>query len=54
MKKMVLFFGRGRTFFWCEYVVFGGICTIFCVCGVLLTKEKVVHTTPCSTYDEKK
>ncbi len=25
-----------------------------CVYGVLLTKEKVVHTTPCTTYVEKK
>jgi hypothetical protein len=50
-----VFFGRRQTFFYCEYVIFGGGCTIF-VCvgfGVMLTKEKAVHTTLCTTYVEK-
>jgi hypothetical protein len=33
---------------------FGGGRTIFCVLGFLLAKKKVVHTTPCTTYVEKK
>ncbi len=37
-----------------RYVVFGGGRTIFLVWGFALTKEKVVHTTLCTTYLEKK
>ncbi len=54
-EKTMLFFGRGgHTIF-----VVSTICCFwqgsynFCVWEVLLTKEKVVHTTPCTTYVEK-
>ncbi len=55
-EKTMLFLAGVIQFFVVSvrYVVFGGGCTILCVCGVSLTKEKVVHTTPCTTYVEKK
>jgi hypothetical protein len=49
-----MFFLWGSYIFCCEYVVFGRGCIIFLVCGVLLTKKKVVHTTLCTTYVDKK
>jgi hypothetical protein len=42
-----------KRFLSVRYVVFGGGRTIFLVWGFALTKEKVVHTTLCTTYVEK-
>ncbi len=55
MEKMMLFSSGVIIFF-----VVSTICCfwqglyVVCVWGVLLTKEKVVHTTLCTTHVEKK
>ncbi len=48
-------FGEGHTFCCCEYnmLFLAGVLCFFW-CGVLITKEKVIHTTPCATYVEKR
>jgi hypothetical protein len=48
-------FSEGRKIFWCQYdmLFLTGVVQFF-LCGVLLTKEKVVHKTLCMTYEEKK
>jgi hypothetical protein len=54
--EKTMFFGGGHTYFCCEYnmLFLAGVVQFLCVGVMLLTKQKVVHTSLSTTYVKKK